>query len=119
MKKVYALGLVDALAFSLFTFLVSTGGVLLLKLPPGSGQRLSLWELSRHEWGGIHSVIASIFLLVLVVHIAMHYKWTVAIIQGSDRTQKSRRLAIATVVVVGFLLASLIPLVVSVDVVGR
>jgi Domain of unknown function (DUF4405) len=119
MKRVYVLGLVDALALSLFACLVSTGGVLLLRLPPGSGRRVSIWGLSRHEWGDIHSVIAGLFLLVLTVHIAMHYRWIVAMVQGSDPAQRFKRTVTAFGITITILFILLLPLVASINIAGR
>ena len=39
MKRTHVNGLIDALAFVAFLFLLSTGMVLLYQLPPGSGGR--------------------------------------------------------------------------------
>jgi len=53
-------------------FLTSTGLLLHGKLPPGSG-RASIWGLTRHEWGDIHLVLACTFIVLIVLHLGLHW----------------------------------------------
>lgn len=74
---------------------VATTGLLLEKtLPPGSGrleiglpdrQITMLWGLTRHEWGQIHLWTAYALLAILVLHLALHWRWLLAAF-----TRKSR-----------------------------
>jgi hypothetical protein len=81
---------IDALAALFLIGMIGTGYLLRFPLPPGSNKRLMLWGLSRHEWGGIHYWISIALLLILFLHIAMHWSWIVSVLckrilnKGSD-----------------------------------
>lgn len=40
----------------------------------GDGFELGLWGLNRHQWGTIHLVVSLLFLVLLLLHIALHWK---------------------------------------------
>lgn len=70
----------DVLAF--LTFLISTiSGVVLMRAPDAYGAETSLpngdmlWGLSRLEWLHLHSNISLIFVALMAVHLAMHWRW--------------------------------------------
>lgn len=81
--------IVDALAFSAFIFLTSTGVLLHFLLPPGSGAQKSIWGFTRHQWGDVHLTIAFTLVGIVVLHLLLHWKWIAAIIRGRV-TQYSR-----------------------------
>jgi hypothetical protein len=72
---------VDVLAYLCMVALASTGLLLLYRLPPGTDGRhggkpaLTLLGLGRHDWGGLHFYIAVALLLLVVLHIALHWQW--------------------------------------------
>lgn len=74
---------VDMVGLVLLIGLTVTGSVMKWVLLPGSGGRQggggehvkTLLSLGRHDWGGIHFWLAGAFVLLVVVHIAMHYNW--------------------------------------------
>lgn len=39
------------------------------------GQIRELWGMSRHEWGDIHFYLAVLFVILMVVHIILHWNW--------------------------------------------
>jgi hypothetical protein len=41
----------------------------------GPGQTREFWLMSRHEWGDIHFYLAVLFVILMVVHIALHWSW--------------------------------------------
>lgn len=98
--------LVDVLAFAAFLLLTSTGVLLRLQLPPGSGghvgqgsglgagQRtvLTLWGWSRHDWGTIHYWVACALLAVLAIHLLLHWKWVVCVVRGKPTDRSGLRL---------------------------
>jgi len=55
-------------------------------LPPGSGGRggggRRVWGLSRHEWGDIHFYLAVAAVLLLVVHLALHWAWVCRMVRA-------------------------------------
>jgi hypothetical protein len=62
-----------------FEFCVLTGIGLLLgfRLPPGSrgGRGLTLLDMDRHDWGDIHLWVGIAFIVTVVAHLLMHWKW--------------------------------------------
>ncbi len=106
---------VDSLALVACTFVATTGLVLQTALPPGSGrldaglperQIVLLWGLSRHEWGRIHLWAAYALLAILVLHLALHWKWLVAMVTRKRENKSSgTRFALGCLGLVGLLLA--------------
>ncbi len=87
---------VDLIGFINLLLLAATGTIMKWVLPPGSGgggaghgygfrggrgfdpgadRVRQLLGLGRHDWGSIHFVLASVFVLVLVVHLVLHWTW--------------------------------------------
>jgi hypothetical protein len=70
---------------SLATFIISTisGLVLWLALPDGYGYmggrgdliRQHIWGMSRPEWLDLHNLSSLIFVGLVIIHIALHWKW--------------------------------------------
>lgn len=89
--------LIDIVAFVAFVFLVSTGVLMRYVLPPGSGHFRTIWGLDRHEWGSIHFWISVCFLVILVFHIVLHWRWIVCVICGKPRDPSGARLALGLV----------------------
>jgi mono/diheme cytochrome c family protein len=79
MKRTTVNVFIDLLAAFLFVGMVVTGYLLYFTLPPGTNKTLSLWSLSRHQWGQVHFWISLGLLAVLLVHIALHWQWVLAI----------------------------------------
>ena len=52
-------------------------------LPPGSGG-LVIFNLTRHQWGDVHFVLASVFALLMIVHIMLHWSWIICIVRGKQ-----------------------------------
>jgi len=55
--------------------MVGTGLVVRYALPPGTGGRLTIWGMDRHDWGNVHFGIALGLGALLLVHLAMHWSW--------------------------------------------
>lgn len=69
--------MIDALAAFFLVAMIATGYVLWFALPPGTNRTHELWGMLRHTWGTLHAS-ASLGLMVLVVlHLALHWKWLV------------------------------------------
>ncbi len=73
--------LIDMLAAACLLTMVATGYVLRFPLPPSTNRTHELWGLSRHEWGTIHSWASLGLLLVLIIHLVLHWDWIVAMIR--------------------------------------
>ena len=80
MKRTALNLLIDALAALFFLGMIATGYVLRFPLPPGTNKSLSLWGLSRHQWGGVHFWISLGLLAVLLIHLALHWQWVVTVV---------------------------------------
>lgn len=67
----------NLLLWFLFCGLTGTGLLLAYRLPPGSrgGRGLSALGWSRHEWGDLHFWISLAFLVLLLIHLALHWRW--------------------------------------------
>jgi len=69
--------LVDALAFVCMAVVVFTGvtmGFFLSKGAVPSGQKY-LWGLHRHDWGDIHLVFALALVVLMALHVILHWAW--------------------------------------------
>lgn len=73
--------LIDLLAAACLLTMVATGYVLRFPLPPGTNRTHLLWGLTRHEWGAVHSWASLGLLVVLMVHLALHWDWLVTMIR--------------------------------------
>ncbi|MCT4645274.1 MAG: DUF4405 domain-containing protein [Carboxylicivirga sp.] len=81
MKKSTFNFLVDALLFICLCLITGLGFLIKYTLPSGQDKWLMyqtnnrmLWlNMDRHQWGDIHLIISLIFILLLIVHMAMHW----------------------------------------------
>lgn len=80
MKRTLVNLLTDLSAALLFLAMLATGFILRFPLPPGTNKALSLWGLTRHQWGGVHFWISGALLAVLLVHLALHWQWVVTVV---------------------------------------
>lgn len=99
MKRSTWISTVDVLAFASFLLLIATGLLIRYVLPPGSGDLEAhggggraagrpvalVWGLTRHEWGSLHFWLAVLFLVVIALHLFIHWKWILVSFRGRDR----------------------------------
>ncbi len=85
--------IVDAFALAGLVFLMATGLFLRFILPPGSGKNLSVWGITRHEWGDVHFYIAVFIVAILSIHLALHWRWVICAIQNKPREGSGVRVA--------------------------
>lgn len=71
---------IDLTATVLFLSMLATGYLLRFPLPPGSNKVYSLWGLTRHQWGDLHFWVSLGLILVMLVHLALHWNWIVTMI---------------------------------------
>ena len=90
MKRTTVNLILDGLAALLMMGLVCTGIILRFALPPGSNKDRSLWNLGRHQWGDVHFWLAVALLLVVLLHVANHWTWVVAVTIGRKSKVSSR-----------------------------
>lgn len=93
MRRTMVNFVLDVIAFVDLLLLGATGSILRWVLPPGSGgghgygfrggrglgpdagQARQLLGLGRHDWGDIHSVLALLFIFLVLLHIILHWTW--------------------------------------------
>ena len=93
---------IDSASFLAFIFLISTGTLIYWILPAGSGN-LSVWSLTRHEWGTIHFWIAVFFVSLIAVHFILHWSWIINMVKGKTKENKmpvARKMAIGLIVLI-------------------
>jgi hypothetical protein len=84
---------IDLISFIDLLLLAATGVILRWVLPPGSGgghgpghgqgfrggrgpvEVKELLGLGRHDWGDVHSILALLFLVLMLVHLYLHWTW--------------------------------------------
>lgn len=125
MKRTHLNFLIDALAFVAMLLLFSTGLILAHKLPPGSGGEhgagvgrgaaeravTMLWGWTRHQWGDFHYWIAYGLLAVLALHVILHWKWIVCVLQGKPSQASPYRLLVGTLALMAVVCMTVMPLV--------
>jgi hypothetical protein len=65
---------IDAASFLVVLGLIGTGLINRFVLPPRSGG-MSVWGLTRHDWGDVHFWLAVVAGGLLLVHLALHWQW--------------------------------------------
>jgi hypothetical protein len=82
-KSIYLFTLVGLLAL---TGLVETisGFILWFALPSGGGRRgleLTYWGLTRDTWIDMHDWVAIAMIVIVVIHLLLHWKWVCRMIK--------------------------------------
>ena len=79
-----------------------SGFVLWLGFPSGGGGgggghglsgglgNLTFWELSKHTWIDIHDWVAVALVALVVIHVILHWKWTVRMAKSLFRGAPKR-----------------------------
>ncbi len=90
MKRTTVNFIVDLISFISLLGLVITGFIIKYILPPGSGgghgggfrggrgpseNVKALWSMTRHEWGDIHFYLSVAFVVLMLVHLILHWTW--------------------------------------------
>lgn len=101
--------LIDVLAFIGLILLLGSGLLVRYILPPGSGERLAVWALTRHEWGEVHFWIAVFLTAVVTVHLVLHWRWIVSVIQNKPREGSGMRVALGTIGFITLLVIAVAP----------
>jgi len=102
--------IVDGLALTGFVFLAATGLIMHFVLPPGSGGgpgghrvAITIWGLSRHQWGEIHFYIAVALLIVLSLHMFLHWRWVVSTVCGLKKETSGWRALLSVLALLALL----------------
>lgn len=133
MKRTTLNYVVDVAAFVAFAFLATSGILLRFQLPPGSGRRelvgqgqraldrpvSVLWGLTRHEWGSLHYYLALGLMLVLALHLVLHWKWIAGVTRGKSADGSGYRVAVGVLGLISVLALAVAPLFVPAESVPR
>ena len=93
----------NLLLYLSFCGLVGTGALLTWKLVPGSqgGRGLSVWDMSRHEWGDIHFWLGVAMLTATVAHLFLNWAWLKKIATSGRAWRLAAGLALGLVIIGG------------------
>jgi len=88
--------LIDVLTFLVFFAKVWTGFLIHYVLPPGGGRghALTLWGMNRHDYGKAHFYLALAMIILIVVHLWLHWSWVCSVLSnmvGASRPKRIRR----------------------------
>lgn len=72
--------IIDAVTFMLMLTMIATGLLVRFVLPPGSGERRSLWDYTRHDWGDVHFWLAVALGGLVLVHLTLHWGWVCSLV---------------------------------------
>lgn len=109
MQRVHLNIIVDSIAFVVFLFLVATGALMRYVLPPGSGHFLTLWGMDRHQWGQIHFWIAVSLLVIVCIHLILHWRWLVCVIKGETWKNSGLRFTMVILAIVALIAIAATP----------
>ena len=82
-----------------------TGFVLWLGFPEGGGgagklyggiRNMTYWGVTKHTWIDIHDWVAVALVVIVVIHIAVHWKWIVRV--GKTVFNRNKPVAVPVVV---------------------
>lgn len=86
----------DLVALILMLGLMLSGGVLYFVLPPGTGHSHQLFGIGRHDYGAIHAWLSVALVVVLVLHVVLHWTFVCCVVAkqlGKDRPGKKALLS--------------------------
>lgn len=106
--------LINVAAFILFMLLASTGLLMWLQLPPGHGY-LTVWGMNRHAWGDIHFWIAVIFLVLISVHLILHWSWIKSMLFSKSKKPMSLKNKVMILLIILAFIAAVAPFFSSVE----
>ena len=70
---------IDLISLLVMFAIILTGFLIYYVLPPGcgsgGGKALTLWGMNRHEFGDIHFYLAVALIILMVLHVAIHWSW--------------------------------------------
>ncbi|RME34519.1 MAG: DUF4405 domain-containing protein [Gammaproteobacteria bacterium] len=100
---------IDLLAFVTLCMMISTGALLEFTLPERSG-RAAVWGLTRHGWGDVHAAAALLFLVLMSIHLLLHWRYIRSAVLGRVSREQGYRLALGLVCLITLLALLLAPL---------
>jgi hypothetical protein len=87
----------DLVSLVVMIGLAMTGGLIHFVLPPGTGHSHTLFGLGRHDFGQVHFYLAVAAVVLLAVHVLLHWSWICCVLaKALGRTAPSRRTQITS-----------------------
>ena len=81
MNRVLLNAVADLILALVMLGVLVTGLVMRWVLPPGSQRTHALWGMDRHGWGDLHFWLAAAAVLIVLVHVALHWQWVVSTVR--------------------------------------
>lgn len=69
----------------------------------GNNVDLEFWGQTRHQWGSIHLILSITFLVLLILHIILHWKMIVSIFRKMIPTKSIRIVLVSSMTIIGLL----------------
>jgi len=113
------ISLVDITAFISFVFMISTGVLMRYVLPPRSGRFIEILGMNRHEWGDIHFYISFVFLLILSLHLLLHWHFIINLFTGQAKNVLNYRFLLGLFALLAVIALAVAPLVVPIEETGE
>jgi len=66
---------INVVIYLLMAFLLFSGLLMKYSMPPGTGEKLNLLGMGRHDWGVWHFWIAVALLVGTALHLYLHWLW--------------------------------------------
>jgi hypothetical protein len=66
---------INVVIYALMAFLLFSGLLMKYTMPPGTGEKLSLLGMGRHDWGVWHFWVAVALLCGTALHLYLHWLW--------------------------------------------
>ncbi len=79
MNRVLLNAVADLLLALVMLGVLVTGLIMRWVLPPGSQRTHALWGMDRHAWGDLHFWLAAAAVLIVLLHVALHWQWVVSV----------------------------------------
>jgi hypothetical protein len=82
-----------------------TGLLLAYRLPHGAGNasRVVFFGYGRHEWGDIHTWLAYLGIILVVVHLALNWQWLVKVAASKHIWRLAAGILSGLLIVIAFL----------------
>lgn len=66
---------------------------------------MTLWGWTRHQWGEVHFWIAMALMVILAIHLILHWRWLATMIRG--KAKESAGLRFGLIILAIFLMLAL------------
>ena len=100
--------IIDFILFIILINLAATGALIHFVLPHGS-RHITLWGMNRHDWGEVHFWLAVSMIILMLVHIILHWGWIVSLFRGRDAEKSKLRAGVLLAILGFFVVIAVLP----------